>query len=281
MATTGKSTKTSGKKALPQPQFPKLSISNASNKVSNMTIGDLFGKFSKVNANQVVYILLLISFALCGYLFGKMQGMEKAKTQGGDSVAQAPSAPQAPEGPQAPTGPVDVANGHFPVKGDENAKVTIVEFSDFECPFCGRFYEDTLPTLLKEYIDTGKVKLYYRHFPLAFHPQAKPLALVAECANEQDKFWEMHDVIFQNNATISSSTMDTYKGWAEELGLDTSEFNDCVDTKKYEKDVDADTADGTAAGVSGTPTFYINGLQIVGAQPFDAFKKIIDQELAK
>ena len=223
------------KKVATKPAAPvKTPVINTS-KISSMTIGDVLGKASKFNANQAVYVLLLISFA----------------------------------------------NGHFPVKGDENAKVTIVEFSDFECPFCGRFYTDTLPSLLKDYIDTGKVKLYYRHFPLAFHPQAKPLANVAECANEQDKFWEMHDKIFENNATVSSSTMDTFKGWAADLGLNTSKFNDCVDNSKYEKDIDADTADGTAAGVSGTPTFYINGLQLVGAQPIDAFKKIIDQELAK
>lgn len=237
------------------------------------------GKISKLNMNQVVYVLLLISFSLAAYLFGKMQGMESSKDT---QLAVAPDAnAQPPDAPTAPTGPIDVDNGHFPVKGDKDAPVTIVEFSDFECPFCGRFYTDTLPTLIKDYIDTGKAKLYYRHFPLSFHPQAKPLANVAECANEQDKFWEMHDKIFENNATVSSSTMDTYKGWAAELGLDTGKFNDCVDSSKYEKDIDADMADGTTAGVSGTPTFYINGLQLVGAQPIDAFRKIIDQELAK
>ncbi|MBP6098823.1 MAG: DsbA family protein [Candidatus Levybacteria bacterium] len=267
------------KKAPTKPVTPVRTPVINTSKISSMTIGDVLGKASKFNANQAVYVLLLISFAICGYLFGKMQGMESAKSDT-NAVAAAPAGQEA-QAPQAPTGPVDVENGHFPVKGDENAKVTIVEFSDFECPFCGRFYTDTLPSLLKDYIDTGKVKLYYRHFPLAFHPQAKPLANVAECANEQDKFWEMHDKIFENNATVSSSTMDTFKGWAADLGLNTSKFNDCVDSSKYEKDIDADTADGTTAGVSGTPTFYINGLQLVGAQPIDAFKKIIDQELAK
>lgn len=247
-------------------------------KISNMTLGDMFGKVSKINMNQVVYILLLISFSLASYLFGKMQGMEN-KGSSGTQLAAAPDA--GTQAPTAPTGPVDVDNGHFPVKGDENAPVTIVEFSDFECPFCGKFYTDTLPTLISEYIDTGKAKLYYRHFPLSFHPQARPLALASECANEQDAFWEYHDKIFENNATISSSTVDTYKQWAADLGLDTEEFNECLDSEEYAENVDTDTADGTAAGVSGTPSFYINGLQLVGAQPIDAFRKIIDEELAK
>lgn len=248
-----------------------------SSKLSNMTLGDVAGKVSKVNMNQLVYVLLLISFSLASYLFGKMQGMETNSAPA--PIAAAPDA--APQAPTAPTGPVDVENGHFPVKGDENAPVTIVEFSDFECPFCGRFYTDTLPTLIKDYIDTGKAKLYYRHFPLSFHPQARPLALASECADEQDMFWEFHDKVFENNASISTSNADTYKQWAADLGMDTGDFNDCLDNEEYAENVDKDTADGTAAGVSGTPTFYINGLQLVGAQPIDAFKKIIDEELAK
>ncbi|MBI4080234.1 MAG: DsbA family protein [Candidatus Levybacteria bacterium] len=95
---------------------------------------------------------------------------------------------------------VDVEVGHFPVMGNANAAIKIVEFSDFECPFCRRFYEDTLPLIKKNYIDTGKAALYYRHEPLSIHPMAKPFAKAAECANEQNKFWEMHDLIFKKQS---------------------------------------------------------------------------------
>jgi len=159
----------------------------------------------------------------------------------------------------------------------------VVEFSDFECPFCAAFYKDTLPQVLSTYVDTGKVKLEYRHFPLSFHPQAKPLAIASECANDQGKFWEMHDKIFQENSggKLSGATGDTYKGWAAELGLNTSEFNSCLDDQNHTDVIDSDTSLGTSVGVSGTPTFYINGRQLVGAQPFEAFKTIIEEELKK
>ena len=163
------------------------------------------------------------------------------------------------------------------VLGDPDAKVTIVEFSDFECPFCGRFYTQTLPQLKEEYFDTGKVKLVYRDFPLSFHPQAQPAAEAAECANEQDKFWEFHDKIFDNQSSMSTTN---YKQWAADLGLDTEQFNSCLDDGKYRAEVQADFSAGQAAGVSGTPTFFINGQKIVGAQPFSVFKQIIDAELA-
>lgn len=233
--------------------------------------------------SKLVYILLLVAFLIIGYLFAKVEMLQKG------SVAVAPSAPAAPnaQAPQEPTAPdpekvkKDLKMGHLPVKGDPNAKVTIVEFSDFECPFCGRFYSETLPQLIKEYVDTGKAKLYFRHYPLPFHPKATPLALASECANDQGKFWEMHDKIFDATVagTSSTSTDADYTNWAGELGLDTSSFDNCYTSKKYQKNVDEDTAAGSAVGVSGTPTFYINGKQLVGALPFDSFKAIIDEEL--
>jgi len=164
------------------------------------------------------------------------------------------------------------------IEGDPNAPITIVEFSDFECPFCSRFYSQTLIQLRTEYIDTGKVKLIYRDFPLSFHPEAQPAAEAAECANEQGKFKEYHDMIFENQSQIGDAT---YKRWAAELGLDTEQFNSCVDEGKYRAEVQADFAAGQAAGVSGTPTFFINGQKIVGAQPFSVFQQIIDAELAQ
>lgn len=204
-----------------------------------------------------------------------------------ETTAQQAAAPDTAAAPQEPAAPdpeqvkKDLKMGHFPVKGNDNAKVTIVEFSDFECPFCGRFYSETLSQIQKEYIDTGKVKLYYRHYPLPFHPKAVPLAHAAECANDQGAFWQMHDKIFDNNSTVANMTDEQIKAWAGELGLNTATFNDCYDNKKHQTEIDEDTTAGGAVGVSGTPTFYINGRQLVGALPFDSFKAIIDEELSK
>lgn len=246
-----------------------------------MTIGSLIMNTPlKMIGTKLVYVLLLVAFLVIGYLLGKVEALQKEPAP----IAAAPVAPagQAPQQPAAPDPEQvkkDLKMGHLPVEGNNNAKVTIVEFSDFECPFCGRFYTDTLPQLKKDYIDTGKVKLYYRHYPLPFHPKAVPLALAAECANDQDAFWKMHDKIFENNATVATMTDDQIKAWAGDLGLDTASFNSCYDAKTHQKEIDEDNTAGAAVGVTGTPTFYINGKQLVGAQPFAAFKAIIDEEL--
>lgn len=247
------------------------------------TIGSLLMNIPlQTLGTKIVYIVLLVAFLVIGYLIGKVEAL-----QGGTTVAANNVAPVAPDAaaPQAPTAPdpeqvkKDLKMGHLPVEGNENAKVTIVEFSDFECPFCGRFYSETLGQIRSEYIETGKVKLYFRHYPLSFHPKAVPLAHAAECANDQGAFLKMHDKIFDNAATVSTATDDIMKGWAGELGLDTATFNSCFDAKTHQKEIDEDFAAGGAVGVSGTPTFYINGKQLVGAQPFSAFKAIIDEEL--
>lgn len=246
------------------------------------SVGDMLMNMPLQNlGTKVVYVVLLIAFLVIGYLFGKVEAL-----QNGTPIAAAPAQqPDAAAAPQAPTAPDQATvlktlkTGHFPVRGNENAKVTIVEFSDFECPFCGAFYKDTLPQIIKDYVDTGKVKMYYRHFPLSFHPKATPLANIAECANDQGAFWKMHDKIFDNNSTVANMTDEDFKQWAADLGLDTVKFNNCYDNKEHQNLVDEDQQAGTAVGVSGTPTFYINGKQLVGAQPFSAFQAAIDAEL--
>src|SRR3989344_1746733 len=168
--------------------------------------------------------------------------------------------------------------------GKKSAPVVVVEFSDFQCPFCRSFWRDTLPLIKSEYIDTGKVRFVYRDFPLGFHPGAIPAAQATECAEDQGKFWEMHDKIFIEQDKQGSGTVqfgvDDLKRWAGELGLNTGEFNSCLDSGKYAEEVSNDLKDGQAAGVSGTPSFFINGRSIVGAQPFSAFKAIIDEGLS-
>jgi protein-disulfide isomerase len=165
------------------------------------------------------------------------------------------------------------------ILGNKNAKVAIVEYSDFECPFCRRFWEETLPQIRKDFIETGKAFLVYRHFPLAFHPSAKPAAYAVECANEQGKFWQMHDKIFEEQKTTPQFSANDLKKWAAAIGLDTAKFNQCLDSEKYAKRVSDDLNSGQAAGVSGTPTFFINGQKVVGAQPYENFKQVIDNLL--
>ena len=178
--------------------------------------------------------------------------------------------------PSIPTGVVDVSADDDPVKGDPDAPVTIIEFSDFECPFCGRWYSSTLPQIEEQYIKTGKVKLVYRDFPLSFHAQAQIAAEAAECADDQDKFWEMHDKIFENQPLLSEASL---KQWAIEIGLDTGEFESCLSSGKHKSEIQNDLNEGQQYGVTGTPGFFVNGKLLVGAQPFSVFQQAIDAEL--
>jgi protein-disulfide isomerase len=186
---------------------------------------------------------------------------------------------QQPQQRQQPSQPeiIDVSIDDDSILGDEDAPVTIIEFSDYECPFCARFYLNTLPQLKREYIDTGKVKLVYRDFPLSFHQNAQKAAEAAECAGEQDKYYEMHDKIFENQQAITTTNLKEY---AKEIGLNTNEFNECLDSGEMASEVQKDFQDGQSIGVRGTPTFFINGKLLRGAQPFEEFQKIIEKELA-
>ena len=162
-----------------------------------------------------------------------------------------------------------------PARGPEGAKVTIVEFSDFECPFCSKA-EETVSQVMEKY--AGKVRLVFRHFPLSFHPHAPKAAEAAMCANDQGKFWEMHKQLFANQKGLS---VEELKQHAAAVGLDKAKFDDCLDTGKMKAIVDADTKAGGDVGVTGTPAFFINGKLISGAQPMAEFEKIIDAELKK
>lgn len=172
-----------------------------------------------------------------------------------------------------------------PVLGNADAPVTIVEFSDFQCPFCRSFYSNTHPQIVKNYIDTGKVKFVYRDYPLAFHSAARLSAMAAECANEQGKFWQYHDTVFEEQAKQGSGTISygisELKQWAQDISLDTEQFNRCLDSEKYGDEVDKDFEAGQRAGVSGTPLFVINGTLIVGAQPYSTFEQAIEAALSQ
>jgi protein-disulfide isomerase len=160
-----------------------------------------------------------------------------------------------------------------PSRGPEQAKVTIVEFSDFQCPYCGR-ETGVIEKVMKDY--EGKVRLVFRHFPLEFHPFAAKAAEAGACAADQGKFWPLHDKMFTNQEKLG---VDDLKRYAKDLGLDSAKFDKCLDSGEKQAAVAADQKAGQAAGVSGTPAFFVNGIFINGAQPYDHFKQAIDREL--
>ncbi len=164
------------------------------------------------------------------------------------------------------------------IKGDANAPVTIVEWTDYECPFCTRFFEQTYPQIEEEYIETGKVKFIVRDFPLSFHQNAQKAAEAAECAGEQGKYFEMHDKLFVEGV---SGGVESFKQYAADLGLNTEAFNACLDSGEMAAEVSKDMRDGQAVGIRGTPGFVINGQTVSGAQPFANFKQVIDAALAE
>jgi predicted DsbA family dithiol-disulfide isomerase len=169
---------------------------------------------------------------------------------------------------------IDVAVGDGPPRGPEDAPVTIVEFSDFQCPYCARV-NPTLDEILRRYPD--QVRVLFRHFPLDFHQQAPKAAEASRCASEQGKFWEYHDLLFANQKALG---VDQLKQYAGQLGLDQSNFDQCLDSGREAAAVQQDIADGRAAGVSGTPAFFINGRFVNGALPLENFVEVIEAELA-
>ena len=169
-----------------------------------------------------------------------------------------------------------------PAKGPANAKVTIVEYSDFQCPFCSRGYQTMENQVLKEYGD--KVRFTYKNFPLPMHPWAEPAAVAAECAREQkeDAFWKLYNYYFQNQRDLNPQNLkDKSLEAVKDDGIDAAKFGDCFDNKKTLPKVKAQQAEGSSVGVNGTPAFIINGRLISGAQPFESFKAVIDDELAR
>jgi protein-disulfide isomerase len=190
-----------------------------------------------------------------------------------EDAAKAPAPSAAPEPAEPPVQKIEV--GSAPVKGPANAPVTIVAYSDFECPFCNRVLP-TLKQVEEEY--KGKVRIAFKHQPLPFHPNAKPAAAASMAAHEQGKFWEMHDKLFANQRALDRASLEKY---AQELGLDMGKFKSALDSNKYAAQIEADSAEGMRVGANGTPTFFINGRTVVGAVPFENFKRVIDDELKK
>lgn len=232
-------------------------------------------RFTKIWLLVVVVAALLL--AACG------PQMDTAVP--GEETTPAPAATEGDTPDEAGSGSgsevvVDPDDWH--VQGAADAPVTIVEYSDFECPYCARYFTETYPQIKEQYIDTGQVRYIFRHFPLTSHSQARPAAQATECAGEQGKFWEMHDALFENQASWAGNAEAPalFVGLAEELGLDGAEFEACLSSEKYAARVQEDLDAGIADGVDGTPGFFVNGVALSGAQPFAAFQQQIEYFLA-
>jgi protein-disulfide isomerase len=173
-----------------------------------------------------------------------------------------------------------------PVLGDPEAPITLVEFTDYQCPFCRKFYTNTLSEIKKQYIDTGKVRLVLRDLPLGFHAKARPAAKATHCAREQGKYWEMHDALFEGGGKLNSEDFTRY---AEKIGVEDFSFQECMASDRHKEAIDRDIADAGKASINGTPGFVlgktteneIEGALISGAQSFASFKRQIDNLLAK
>jgi protein-disulfide isomerase len=238
-------------------------------------------KFMPKSSTQILVLLLVVAAFLIGVLFTKVQYLEK-----GQIAVANPAAPAGQNGQPAAPAPgakVNVAIGGFPVQGNKDAKVTLIEFADFRCPFCEQFFTNTEPQIIKDYVDTGKVKFAFRNFAF-LGPASTVAANASECANDQGKFWDFYNYLYKNQPAETDTTMyntDTLTQAAVSLGMNDGQFRSCLDNKTDDAKAAKDMSEGQTAGVSGTPTFFINGTPVVGAQPYASIKAIIDQELAK
>jgi protein-disulfide isomerase len=219
-------------------------------------------------------VLVVLAFAV-GILVGYVAwGRDTTVTA---ATAQQPSGPvvEAPvtQAPQFTR--YDIPTEGYPSLGPEDAKITIVEFSDFQCPYCRRFHDETYKPLLDAY--PGQIRFVYRNLPLtSIHPNAMPAAVASLCANDQNSYWDFHEKLF------SSETLDdaTYIQYATDLGLDVDTFKTCLTSGSHDEFIKQDMDFSLGLGVQSTPTFFVNGLALIGAQPLSSFKQIIDKELA-
>jgi protein-disulfide isomerase len=222
-------------------------------------------------------VLVVLAFAV-GVLVGYVAwGRNTVVTVAAPVAAQQPSAQvaEAPATQQPQYRRYDIPIDGYPSLGPDDAQLVIVEFSDFQCPFCRKFHEDTYQALLDAY--PGQIRFVYRNLPLtSIHPNAMPAAVASLCANDQNAYWDFHEKLF------SSETLDeaTYIKYATDLGLDVDTFTACLSGGSHDSFIQEDMQFALDLGVQSTPTFFVNGLALVGAQPLSNFQQIIDKELA-
>jgi protein-disulfide isomerase len=247
-----------------------------------------------VPTGMIVALVAVVAVAafFAGSYFSNLESDAVTRSELNDAISKLESkigSAQLAPSPSQPPQPVKISLDDDPIRGDPNAPITIVEFSDFQCPFCARFHVQTLPSLLEEYIDTGKVNLVYRDFPIqSIHPNALPAAVAAECANEQGNYWEYHDTLFEKQSgwsrLDSNTAISTFSQYATDIGLEQQQFDSCLGSGKYLEEVQGDLSDGRDYDITGTPGFFIGNeeigfVKINGAQPFESFQRIIDAQL--
>lgn len=239
----------------------------------------------KKAAYFLIPVAILIVFALgliIGGMYVRIQYLE-GKVAGVQAQPGNNQQPVAPAGPPAAPTKVDVKiSPDDPLKGNPNAKLTIVNFADFQCPFCARFHQEVGRQIIKDFVDTGKAKFVFKN--LAFlGKESVDAANAALCAKEQNKFWEYHDKLFnsQSGENQGGFAPDKLKSFAAELGLNTTQFNSCLDSQKYNAQVMADNAEAGRVGFTSTPSTAVGTVPIIGAQPYTQFKAAIEAELTK
>lgn len=229
---------------------------------------------------SVIIAAVLVSLSIIGGSFFISDSLERTTSQlervtealEEVELAGGPGQPSRPSGPD-PRRQYEVEVGEAPTRGDRNAKITIVEWADFQCPFCNRVVP-TLDEIEKEY---GKsVRVVFKHLPLDIHPDARAAHAAAEAAHRQGKFWPMHDRIFTNQRDLRAETFERY---AREIGLDMDRYRKDVASEEVRERIEEDLAQARKLGVTGTPSFFINGRNLSGAQPFPNFKRMIDEAL--
>ena len=253
----------------------------------------LVSKSTYNNMLKGIVAAIAIATFFGGYTLGALDSYDSgiSNEELKEILSEIKTAPQPAQAPSQPSAPaiIMVSVDDDPVKGDPNAPVTIIEFSDFQCPFCSRFCQQTLSQIETVYIDTGKVKFVYRDLPLdSLHPNARPAHIAAECADEQGKFWDYHDVLFEKQSEWSrlaaADLQSTLTQYASDLGLQSSIFENCLKSEKIADEVNKDALDAAKIGATGTPAFYIGNekdgfIKLSGAQPFANFQAVIDAQL--
>lgn len=212
-------------------------------------------------------------------LAGVLIGGAVVFSQGGSPGTASPTeAVQPPTAAEEVTGDINIEFAGFPSIGDPDAPVTIVEYSDYACPFCQRFWSDTLPLIKENYVDTGQVRFVYKDFTVVGGDR---IAEAAHCAGEQDAYWEFHDLAFERHSQDRGQwgNSDVHRGYAQELGLDANALVECFEERRYQQRVAESTREAAANGGRGTPYFLVNDQSISGAQPFQAFQAAIDAQL--
>jgi len=226
-------------------------------------------KFTRRSFYSALLPVTFVTGLAAGYLFWGRDSVQPANPSAPGVVAEETT----PGSPEEPTR-FEISTDDDPSLGPDDALITIVEFSDFRCPYCGVFHVETFDALMAQY--PGQIRFVYRDFPVVGGFEA---ALAAECANEQGAYWEFHDLLFSGE--YPNLDRDAFAAYAEKLDLDVEDLLACVDEERYSEEVETDARYASGLGITGTPTFFINGIPMVGAQPLEAFIQVIEYELGE